>query len=76
MSTYIYDIILLLLNDARLNPDLVYWIANILCVIITMLFWIVIIGFPFWFLTKAYKMIFDALTENQFKKRMIKRLKK
>lgn len=76
MSTYIYDIILLLLNDARLNPDLVYWIANVLCVIITMLFWIVIIGFPFWFLSQAYKMIFNALTENKFQRRLKKKLKK
>lgn len=76
MSTYIYDIILLLLNDARLNPDLVYWIANVLCVIITMLFWIVIIGFPFWFLTKSYKMIFDTFTENKFQKTFKKRFKK
>lgn len=76
MSTYIYDIILLLLNDARLNPDLIYWIANILCVIITILFWVIIIGFPFWFFFKAYRMIFDTFTENQFKKRWKKRLKK
>lgn len=76
MSTYIYDIILLLLNDARLNPDLIYWIANVICVLITMLFWIVIIGFPFLFFYKAYRMIFDNFTENQFKRRWKKRLKK
>lgn len=76
MSTYIYDIILLLLNDARLNPDLIYWIANVLCVIITILFWFIIIGFPFWFFYKAYRMIFDSFTENKFKRVWKKRLKK
>lgn len=76
MSSYIYDIVLLILDDARLNQELVYWIANIICVIATMLFFAFIIGFPFWLFYNGYKLIFRQFMEKDYKKSIKKRLKK